>query len=124
MEVCSVYLAISKAFDKVWYEGLTFNLKQNGIEDKLLVLLKNYLSNRKQRTLVNGSQSSWGYVQSGVPQGSVHGPLRFLVYVNDLETDIKSSVNLFAHDTPLFSTVRDPMVSAEEFNHDLAIISK
>ena len=115
---------MSKAFDKVWHEGLLFKLKQNGIEGKLLALLKNDLSNRKQCTLINGSQSSWAYVESWVPQGSVFGPLLLLIYVNDLETGIKSSVKFFADDTSLLSTVRDPMVLAEESNQDLALISK
>ena len=66
--VRSVFLDMSKAFDKVWHEGLLFKLKQNGISGKLLTLLKNYLSNRRQRVLVNGSSSQWGDIESGVPQ--------------------------------------------------------
>ena len=58
---------MSKAFDKVWHEGLIFKLKQNGISGGLLILLENYLSNRKQRVLINGSASEWGDVESGVP---------------------------------------------------------
>ena len=55
LEVRSVYLDMSKAFDKVWHAGLIFKLKQNGISEGLLILLENYLSNRKQRVLINGS---------------------------------------------------------------------
>ena len=63
-----------EAFDKVWHEGLLFKLRQNGINGKLINLLKSYLSNRKQRVLINGSESDWGQIESGVPQGSILGP--------------------------------------------------
>ena len=102
LEVRSVFLDMSKAFDKVWHEGLLFKLRQNGINGKLINLLKSYLSNRKQRVLINGSESDWGEIESGVPR-SVLGPLLFLVYTNDLEIGIKSHIKFFADDTSLFS---------------------
>ena len=77
LDVRSVFLDMSKAFDKVWHEGLLFKLKQNGINGKLLKLLKSYLANQNQRVLLNGSESGWGIVDSGIPQGSVLGPLLF-----------------------------------------------
>ena len=103
LEVRAVFLDISKAFDKVWHEGLLFKLKQNGISESLLELLGSYLQNRKQRVVINGSYSDYASIESGVPQGSVLGPLLFLVYINDLELDIKSNVKFFADDTMLFS---------------------
>ena len=115
---------MSKAFDKVWHDGLIFKLKQNGVEGKFLDLLKNYLNNRYQRVTLNGNSSDWGPIKSGVPQGSVLGPLLFLVYINDLEHGIKSKVKFFADDTSLFSIVRDPKISANELNHDLALINQ
>ena len=124
LEVRSVYLDMSKAFDKIWHEGLIFKLQQNGIEGNLLALLTNYLSNRKQRVVINGSESKLGNIKAGVPQGSVLGPLLFLIYINDLEDGIKSSVKFFADDTSLFTIVRDPVVSAQELNHDLNLISE
>ena len=99
LEVRSVFLDMSKAFDKVWHEGLLFKLRING---KLINLLKSYLSNWKQRVLINGSESDWGQIESGVPQGSVLGPLLFLIYINDLEIGIKSHIKFFADDTSLF----------------------
>ena len=124
LEVRSVYLDMSKAFDKVWHAGLIFKLQQNGIEGKLLNLFSNYLSNRKQRVVLNGMESSWGNVKAGVPQGSVLGPLLFLVYINDLEQGIESHVKFFADDTSLFSIVNDPVVSAASLQHDLNWITE
>ena len=86
----------------LWQEGLLFKLKQNGIEGNLLVLLKNYLSNRKQRVVINAAESEWGEIESGVPQGSVLGPLLFLIYINDLENGIKSQLIFLLMTRPCF----------------------
>ena len=124
LEVRSVYLDISKAFDQVWHEGLIFKLKHNGVTWNLLKLLENYPCNRKQRVLLNGMHSDWRLINSDVPQGSVLGPLLFLVYINDLENGIKFSINFFADDTSLFPIVKDSITSADELNHDLQLISR
>ena len=124
LEVRSVFLDMSKAFDKVWHEGLLFKLKQNGVSGNLLSLMTNYLSGRKQRVVLNGMTSDWAPILSGVPQGSVLGPLLFLIFVNDLEEGIKSKIKFFADDTSLFSIVHDPEISAAELNHDLDLINK
>ena len=78
LDVRSVFLDVSKAFGKVWQEG---RLEQNGINGKLLNLLKSYLAKRNQQVLLNGSESEWGVVNTGVPQGSVLGPLLFFIYI-------------------------------------------
>ena len=108
--------------DKVWHDWLIFKLEQNGISGNILKLFQNYLSNRKQRVVLNGSYSDLSSVESGVPQGSVLGPLLFLVYINDLERNIKSNVKFFADDTMLFSIVKNPELSANDLNHDLGVI--
>lgn len=105
-ETRAVFLDISKAFDKVWHEGLCFKLKQNGIDGNLLKLLSSFLADRKQRVVLNGTCSEWEGVLSGVPQGSVLGPLLFLIYINDLTDNINSNIRLFADDSSLFIKVR------------------
>ena len=74
--------------------------------------------------VLNGSYSSYSAVESGVPQGSVLGPLLFLVYINDLGRNIKSNIKFFADDTMLFSIVKDPAISDNNLNHDLDIIQQ
>ena len=74
-----------------------------GIWDALLDFIGNFLENRFQRVVLNGQTSEWLPVESGVPQGSILGPLFFLIYINDLSIDIISTVKLFADDTSLFS---------------------
>ena len=123
LEVRAVFLDISKAFDKVWHDGLIFKLRQNGISGSLLQLFENYLLNRNQPVVLNGSLSNYSVIESGVPQGSVLGPLLFLIYINGIERNIKSNINFFADDTILFSTVKSPVITAEDLNHDLAIIN-
>ena len=97
-----VFLDISKAFDKVWHDGLIFRLKSYGIEGELLLLLKNYLHNREQRVVLNGQTSEWKRIYSGVPQGSVLDPLLFLIYISDLPDGLTSMCKIFADDTSLF----------------------
>ena len=77
LEVRSIFLDISKAFDKVWHEGLLYKLKSFGISGNLLNLIKHYLTDRFQRVLLNGQCSNWQPVLAGVPQGSILGPLFF-----------------------------------------------
>ena len=115
---------MSKAFDKVWHKGLIFKLEQNGVTGKLLNLFSSYLTDRKQRVVMNGFYSDYADIESGVPQGSVLGPLLFLVYINDLENGIKSNVKFFADDTMLYSIVKDPLSSAADLDHDLEKINQ
>ena len=124
LEVRAVFLDMSKAFDKVWHNGLIFKLKQNGICGSFLTLFENYLKNRKQRVVLNGSCSDYSIIEAGVPQGSVLGPLLFLIYINDLEKNIKSNIKFFADDTMLFSVVKNPVLSANDLNHDLEVINQ
>ena len=123
-EVRGVFLDISKAFDKVWHERLIFKLKQNGISGNLINLLCDFLRNRKQRVLLNGQVSVWSDVKAGVPQGSILGPLLFLIYINDLSEGLSSNAKLFANDTFLFSVIHDSNTSALELNNDLANINR
>ena len=86
----------------------------------MLMFFQNYLNNRKQRVVLNGSYSGFSAVESGVPQSSVLGPLLFLIYINDLKGI--SNIKLFADETMLFSIVKDPTISASDLNHDFNII--
>ena len=123
LEVLVVFLDLSKAFDKVWHDGLIYKLKSLGISGSLLKLIQNYLDNRFQRVLLNGQTSEWKPVNAGVPQGSILGPLFFLVYINDICSNLSTNVKLFADDTSLFSIVNDANKSFQNLSNDLCVIS-
>ena len=114
LEVRAVFLDISKAFDKVWHKGLIFKLKQNGISDKILNIITDFLSFRKQRVVLNGQASPWVSIEAGVPQGSILGPLLFLIYINDLSDDLSITAKLFADNTSLFSIVQNFLTLANK----------
>ena len=122
-ETRALFLDISKAFDKVWHDGLIFKLKCNGISGNLLKFLENYLQNRQQRVVLNGTASDWRSVNAGVPQGSVLGPLLFLIYINDLTDNISSHMRLFADDSSLFTRVEGVDQTHDKLVKDLRTVT-
>ena len=122
LEVRGMFLDISKAFHKVWHEGL--NVSLNGLSGNLLYLLKDFLKYQKQRVVLNGLNSSWKGITSGVPEGSILGPLLFLIYIKDLPDGLSLNWKLFAEDTSLFSVIHDNTISSSELNGNLAKISE
>ena len=119
-----MFCDISKAFDRVWHRGLLYKLRRAGITGSLLSWFSHYLQDRKQRVVLPGASSNWSSVQAGVPQGSILGPLLFLLYINDIVEDIHSSIRLFADDTSLYIIVEDPLDAAVTLNSDLSKIHR
>ena len=101
-----IYLDLKKAFDKVPHQRLLLKLKAHGIGNVMITWIEKWLSDRRQRVVVDGEVSNWKSVLSGVPQGSVLGPILFLIYINDLDDDITSKVLKFADDTKVFRKIK------------------
>ena len=119
LEVRGILLDISKAFNKVWHQGLLHKLKQNGISGKLFGIIIDFLNFRKQRVVLNGQYSSWTSIEAREPQGSILGLLLFFIYINDLSDDLTTNVMLFADDTSLFSILHNMNTSTTNLNNDL-----
>ena len=118
-----MFLNMPKAFSKVWHKGLIFKLKQNGIWGNLSSTLTDFLEVRKQRVVLNGQLSSWPNIETGVPQGSILGPLLFSIYINDLSDGLTTNVRLLADDVSLFFVVDNINLSATNLNSDLTKIN-
>ena len=123
-EVRAVFCDISKAFDRVWHAGLLLKLKSAGVAGSVLNWFKSYLFDRRQRVVLPGANWNWTFIRAGVPQGSILGPLLFMLYENDIVSEIGSNSRLFADDTSLFIVFDNPSTANGQLNIDLEKISQ
>ena len=126
-EVRAVALDISKAFDKVWHDGLLFKMKRFGISGSILSWFRSYLSDRSQRVVIESSFSDYADVNAGVPQGSVAGPLLFLMFIDDLFDVVDNNLDVFADDSTLWSSIPEiskRVLVAKSLNSDLVKIAE
>ena len=123
LPVDSIYLDFRKAFDRVPHARLESKLKSHGIGGVLSDWITEWLTDRVQRVVVNGKTSEWSPVRSGVPQGSVLGPVLFVIFINDLDKDVRNHILKFADDTKLFSQV-STYEDAEKLENDLSTLNE
>jgi hypothetical protein len=123
-DILITFLDISKAFDRVWHPGLLHKLKEMGVSGTLYEWLSNYLTNRSQKVVIGGEESSIETINAGVPQGSILGPLLFLVFINDIIEDLENDMFLFADDASLMKVFHDLFVATASINRDLQRLSR
>lgn len=100
-----LYLDFQKAFDKVPHKRLMSKVRALGVQGAVSTWIECWLRDRRQRVVINGESSTWAKVTSGVPQGSVLGPLLFIIYINDIDVGITNRIAKFADDSKLGGSV-------------------
>ena len=100
-----IYLDFQKAFDSVPHQRLLRKLEQHGIKGRVLSWISSFLTDRRQRVVLRNGVSTWQQVTSGVPQGTILGPILFLLYINDISENVSSHTKMFADDTKLYNTI-------------------
>ena len=116
---CLVFLDQSKAFDRIHHSSLMRKLKVKGIDGGLLQLLSSYLHNRNIRVALSGAKSRWHVIKAGVPQGSILGPLLFLIYADDIEENLECDIHMYADDAVLIAKYTNPDTAVTKINRDL-----
>ena len=119
LSTCAVFLDLAKAFDSVSHNILLQKLERYGIRGNVLNFFQSYLSSRSQFVKINNVESSLMNIEFGVPQGSILGPLLFLIYINDLPEATNFFIKLFADDTFLCSQNQNLLRLENEVNHEL-----
>ena len=122
-EVQSLFIDISKAFNKKWLKGLIFKLKQNGISGNLLSTLTGFLKLRKQEVALHSQLYSWYNNETGVSQGSILDPLLLFIYINDLSDCFTTNAMLIGDDVSIFFVFGNINVSATNLNIDFSKIN-
>ena len=100
-----IYMDYEKAFDTVPHKRLISKLKSYNFHSSIVTWVKDFLTGRSQQVKVNNKMSKWVEVTSGIPQGSVLGPILFVIVINDMPDSVKSSIYLFADETKIFNTI-------------------
>jgi len=117
-------LISQKAFDRVWHPGLLHKLKEFGIDGALYDWLASYLSGRNQKVVIGGEKSAVEWTNAGVPQGSILGPLLFLIFINDIIDKLENPMFLFVDDASLMKIFKDIDTACLSINRDLDKLSK
>jgi hypothetical protein len=120
--VDAIYLDFRKAFDTVPHRRLLYKLHHLGIRGHALNWIESFLSGRRQRVLLRNGSSNWRRVTSGVPQGSILGPVLFLLFVNDIPDMVSSTAKMFADDTKVYNTIMTKTY-CDFLQHDLNALS-
>ena len=112
-EVDVIFLDFCKAFDKVPHKRFLDLIERYGIKGNVLLWIKEFSSESRQRVVVNGAHSEWRDITSEIPQGSVLGPILFLIFINDLPKVIKCLIKLFADDAKLYQIIKSNQDSVD-----------
>ena len=111
----SVFLDIEQAFDKVWHQGLRYKLR-NSLPDHIFLILNSYINDRYFQVKMENTLSQYYPVQAGVPQGSVLGPLLYLIFMADIPTSEDTLIATFADDTPILSSDTNPIRASDKIS--------
>jgi len=119
----AAFLNVSQALDKVWHPGVLFKIKRI-LPSSYFNLLKSYLNEHQFETKFNGETSSCFHIHSGVPQGSILGPLLYVLHTSDLPTSRETTLGTFPDNTAIFAAHEDPTIASLNLQQHLHTIEK